>query len=239
MAGSRLKRLVNRWDFTPFLRIGADLFSVFGDFGFWSTGFIIARMNHLIKKLSLISAGLLALATPISAQDIGFDFSKRVGVATVNDKKELCLAIPNSSLIAGSRLALIKTDGTQSAGEAIVVNPLVAACTENAGTEDGNSYYLLKVTKGGVKFTPSDRVRGPFISIFEVPSPVKVLKGIATSDFDGNAKREYYRQCTSGEGIHLTIWSGRPLVGKRLWNWYHYLGYDVVPTCKPADYKEN
>ncbi|MEO6391430.1 MAG: hypothetical protein ABIP75_06230 [Pyrinomonadaceae bacterium] len=196
-------------------------------------------MNQLIKKLVLTCVGLLALVTSIAAQDNGFDFSKRVGVATVNDKKELCLAIPNSSLIAGSRLTLIITDGRQSAGEAIVVNPLVAACTENAGTEDGNSYYLLKVTKGGSKFIPSDRVFGPFIAIFEVPSPVKVFKGIVTSDFDGNRTREYYRQCTSGEGVHLTIWAGRPLRGKRLWNWYHYLGYDVVPNCKQADYKEN
>jgi hypothetical protein len=45
------------------------------------------------------------------------------------------------------------------------------------------------------------------------------------------------RGCTSSEGLHLAVWPGEPLKGKRLWHKYYYLGYDVEPTCQPADYQ--
>jgi hypothetical protein len=52
------------------------------------------------------------------------------------------------------------------------------------------------------------------------------------------ANRLYLRSCTSGEGMHLTAWAGKPLAGARVWHRYHYLGYDVEPTCTPKDYRE-
>jgi hypothetical protein len=45
------------------------------------------------------------------------------------------------------------------------------------------------------------------------------------------------RSCTSSEGLHLTLWSGVPLRTSRLWHAYWYLGYDVEPDCRPADYQ--
>lgn len=50
--------------------------------------------------------------------------------------------------------------------------------------------------------------------------------------------RLYLRSCTSGEGMHLTVWAGRPLVGARVWHRYHHLGYDVEPNCTLKDYRE-
>jgi hypothetical protein len=47
------------------------------------------------------------------------------------------------------------------------------------------------------------------------------------------------RSCASSEGLHFTLWAGEPLKGKRLWHLYYYLGYDVEPTCRPADYQED
>jgi hypothetical protein len=46
------------------------------------------------------------------------------------------------------------------------------------------------------------------------------------------------RACASSEGLHLTLWSGAPLKGTRLWHLYYYLGYDVEPTCQSADYQD-
>jgi hypothetical protein len=45
-----------------------------------------------------------------------------------------------------------------------------------------------------------------------------------------------FRTCTSIEGLHLTVWLGKPLLGKRLWHEYVYLGFDVEPTCTKDDY---
>jgi hypothetical protein len=45
------------------------------------------------------------------------------------------------------------------------------------------------------------------------------------------------RACTSGEGVHLSIWAGAPLTSTRLWRRYYYLGYDVVPSCDELDFE--
>jgi hypothetical protein len=63
-----------------------------------------------------------------------------------------------------------------------------------------------------------------------------VQRGKVQVDLDGDGRREFFRDCTSNEGIHLTVWSGKPLSGKRRWHFYYYLGYDVVPSCKRKDY---
>jgi hypothetical protein len=60
----------------------------------------------------------------------------------------------------------------------------------------------------------------------------------APVDLDRDGRREYFRDCTSTEGVHLTIWSGKPLKGTRLWTWYYYPGYGVVPDCTVKDYAE-
>ena len=36
-----------------------------------------------------------------------------------------------------------------------------------------------------------------------------------------------FRMCSSSEGLHFTTWRG----GRRTWNQYWYLGYDVEPDC--------
>ncbi len=54
-------------------------------------------------------------------------------------------------------------------------------------------------------------------------------------DHDGTVER--LRVCTSSEGLHLTIWSGQPLVGTRRWHRYFFLGYDVEPSCTEKDYE--
>jgi hypothetical protein len=43
------------------------------------------------------------------------------------------------------------------------------------------------------------------------------------------------RNCTSHEGIHATLWGGKPLTSKRIWHFYYYLGMDVDPSCTDKD----
>jgi hypothetical protein len=35
----------------------------------------------------------------------------------------------------------------------------------------------------------------------------------------------------------LTVWTGKPLIGKRIFHAYYYLRYDTEPTCKKKDYE--
>jgi hypothetical protein len=65
-----------------------------------------------------------------------------------------------------------------------------------------------------------------------------ILSGkLATADIDNDNKPEYFRECTSMEGLHLTVWSGKPLKGRIIWHSYYGLGYDTEPTCKDKDFK--
>jgi len=77
----------------------------------------------------------------------------------------------------------------------------------------------------------------PFLGI-AVSGPVETatrIDGITSIDLDGDGHPEFLRSCTSNEGVHLTIWSGAALSSARRWHRYHYLGYDVVPTCTESE----
>lgn len=54
-------------------------------------------------------------------------------------------------------------------------------------------------------------------------------------ELDGAPPAETFRACTSAEGAHLTVWSGKPLAGRRVWHAYYYLGYDTEMDCTPGD----
>jgi hypothetical protein len=40
-----------------------------------------------------------------------------------------------------------------------------------------------------------------------------------------------FRDCTSSEGAHLTVWRGE----KNIWHRYYYVPYDTEPTCTDAE----
>lgn len=78
----------------------------------------------------------------------------------------------------------------------------------------------------------------PFIGVaIQVPrgSKFDVINGAVVTDLDGDGQREFFRSCTSAEGVHLTVWSGAALTGQRRWHAYHYVGYDMVPSCTAAE----
>jgi hypothetical protein len=75
---------------------------------------------------------------------------------------------------------------------------------------------------------------------FAVADTLDVLSGeggTVTGDLNGDGVQETFRDCTSREGVHLTIWSGEPLKGSKLWHAYFYLGYDTEPSCVDRDFQ--
>jgi hypothetical protein len=109
--------------------------------------------------------------------------------------------------------------------EAMFTNDIIGGVTTFKKSPERNS---VRVFSEGV---PSDET-GLIGS-----NEVIVKSGIASIDLNGDKKAEYFRACTSMEGVHLTVWSGKPLTGKRIWHNYYYLGYDTEPTCKKKDYE--
>lgn len=191
------------------------------------------------SKRKNILAGLVVLITslsPVKAQGTNSNLESQLGLIDVGRQKEICFAIPNSTLAVGNRITLVAPNKRQATGTAVISRKLASSCSPNPATSEGLFFYTLRVTTGHHRFfgnSPS----APYVGIVGSFRSV-TRKGKVSIDADGDGQRESFRTCTSSEGIHLTVWTGVPLKGKRRWHSYYYLGYDTVPTCKEGDYKE-
>ena len=175
-----------------------------------------------------------------------FDFNSRLGVVDADSQGGgLCLTIPNANLPEGSRIQIVspraaatkrrKPSGIRSVAwegadpavaTAIVQRKLAGSCSRDAAINDSNYYfYSLALVTGGIG------LEGIGIGLVGISDSVRVARGLASVDANGDGRREYFRMCTSNEGLHLTVWSGIPLTGVRRWHVYYYLGYDTPPTC--------
>ena len=95
-----------------------------------------------------------------------------------------------------------------------------------------SSYYLAELAGGDDQGTVLSG-----IGVVGLPKAPKIENGSATAELTGSPPSEYFRECSSHEGMHLTVWTGKPLSGKRVWHRYFYLHYDTDPNCKRQDYE--
>ena len=161
------------------------------------------------------------------------DFESRIGVVDVNENGDICFIIPNRALSNGTQLTLVVFSTPQSVIHARIKEKLGKSCSDNPDTGDA-SFYSLQVDASDRTFERQERQAAALAVV--TAERVVVQHRKASVDLDKDGRREFFRECTSHEGIHLTIWSGTPLRGKRRWHFYCYLGYDVVPSCKRKDY---
>lgn len=178
--------------------------------------------------MKILAATLLISLTAVIDAEAGtgrFNFYSQVGVVDARSNDELCLTIPNGNIVEGSRVQIISPYKPQSAAVAIVLRKLSSSCSRNPDTGPGDSFYSLRLEKGRVA------PESVGIAVINVQNSVLTARGVASVDLNGDGRKEYFRVCTSQEGLHLTVWSGRPLRGARKWHWYYYLGYDVEPSC--------
>ena len=160
---------------------------------------------------------------------VGLLINSKVGIVDTK-KGAICLTIHNSDLKEGEEVSVVFMDKPQSVQTATVQKKLSSTCSRNPDIDPDKSFYSLEVPK------PIDET---VYTAFGLISPNKVVinKGIASVDLNDDKKAEYFRKCTSMEGVHFTVWTGKPLVGKRIWHNYYYLGYDVEPSCKEKDFE--
>ncbi|MEN8374789.1 MAG: hypothetical protein ABFS34_05015 [Gemmatimonadota bacterium] len=159
-----------------------------------------------------------------------------IGVAGMADG--WCLATPDSALQIGdtvqaASIPLVGSARASFRGAFIVVGQESGSCPEWG--EFGDMALRLERADGetGDDGLPDS---GPLV-VVSGGAPLVALGPTGVSvDFDQDGAPDVFRACTSREGIHLTLWSGRPLVGERLWHSYFFLGYDVHPTCEEADF---
>lgn len=175
---------------------------------------------------------LVALTSACSATArTGFDYQSRVGLVLTRDAGAYCLTIRAQDLRPGTQLTLADPSDSAAVIRGVITGSVDGTCRgEGPGRED--HFYSLRVES---QVSPQ-----PGSVWFALLLPDGVLKASPRGiegDIDGDSTVERLRVCTSNEGLHLTIWSGEPLVGPRRWHRYVYLGYDVEPSCAPKDYE--
>ena len=173
---------------------------------------------------------ILLLATALSLVAVAeeglgsFHYASDLGVAA-NSDDGVCLAISNPNLQAGRQIDLVVLVPGQTILHAAIMRAAPEACATFANAEAGSNFYYLQLNQGDL--APG----APAIAVVSPVHPLKLRNGVVTSDLNGNGQLEYFRECTSSEGVHLTVWSGKPLRGKLRWHNYYYLGYDTEPSC--------
>jgi hypothetical protein len=159
-----------------------------------------------------------------------FDYTANVGIAVAKTGSS-CLEIGNAKLTSGQRLRFIVTAMPQTSGEIEITQKLKRICDEETHEpqrEPELAHYQFRVVAGTVPKSV------PFVVLANFHGHL-TSGPIVTADLDGNGQREFFRSCNSSEGVHLTIWAGKPLEGTRRWHGYYALGYDVDADCTEAD----
>ena len=186
-----------------------------------------------MKRIYLLGSLLTVLwlaGPPVYAGS--FDFAHNVGLAILDDKGAACLAINNKGITPSTSLTLVSIDEEPTIHSITVGRRLSSPCPSALKADIAGIYYEIKVP-ADLHLKP-----GPYFAVLSPVSQFKMRGREVVATLEGIPKPVSFRVCASSEGLHFTVWRGKPLVGMRLWHCYFYLGYDVEPSCKPLDTKE-
>jgi len=153
-----------------------------------------------------------------------FDWTHRVGVAGTNHNR-LVLALDVDSLEVGTPVLLVTPDSIQTTVLARVIGVSRDPLKFVDGTVEGHAFFL--VPEAEVQLGLAVAIVG------ETGTPV-VENDRVVLDLNGDGLPESFAECTSKEGLHLTIRSGEPTHGV-VWHRYVYAGIDLGQTCTDRD----
>lgn len=168
------------------------------------------------------------------------DIESTLGVVSLTNTDLVCLRILNATLKASDEFyAVVPNERPHVIHKLRITEKLPQSCVRNSSDMPDSdqitsrtSYYLAEFV------TRNDELSLIFgIAVVGKSKPPSLVKGIATAELTGSPPAEYFRECTGNESILYTVWTGKPLVGKRIWNRAIYLEYDTVPTCTKKDYE--
>ena len=182
-----------------------------------------------MTNLRLAGSTLFVAALSACGNHHGFDYGSHIGVA-FQKAGNTCLDVRNANLSAGQRMPFITSSTTQTSGELEITRKLDRACIEGE-TKKGIEYYEFKVLSGAL----ANKIPA-FALVGFSGAPAVTPAGLA-ADVDGDGQPEFFRSCGAVAGVHLTVWTGKPLAGPRKWQEYYYLGSDQGEKCSEAETK--
>lgn len=154
-----------------------------------------------------------------------FDYERDIGIAIATANGS-CLNMRNDKMRVGERMKFVNSAAPQAAGELEIIGK---GCRFGAEHSPRWHHYQFKLVIGSL-------AKGaPAFALANFNGELAMTAGGVTADLEANGGRESFRSCTSEEGVHLTIWTGKPLEGPRQWHYYYPLGYDVDANCTAAE----
>jgi hypothetical protein len=194
-------------------------------------------MEKVMKAIALLLiTGILMVpdqgkSSEPDRKDNRFDYATRIGIVFRNEEKQLRLEIKNPNLAANDEIVVVDPNEPQKIARAAIVEKVSGDCSQARIYDGGGACYKLQAISGKI-----DEIIIAF-GIAKAPASFAIRRGSVSTDLDNDRVAEHFRVCASMEGPHLTVWSGRPLEGKRQWHRYFYLGYDLEPNCVEGDTK--
>lgn len=167
-----------------------------------------------------------------------FNIHSKVGIVDVLSDQPSCLRTKNGDLAEKTPVSIIISldEPPQKVLTATIEKKLKESCARRA-SETGdknpgeNYFYSLILTDS----TTEEIAFDIGIAVIQPSKPIKVENNLASIDLNEDGKPEFFRLCQGFEGFYFTIWTGKPLKGKRIWDSFYYVNYDTIVTCTKKD----
>ena len=124
----------------------------------------------------------------------------------------------NENVTLNSPITLVSPGAPQTFAQAEVSAVSPTPCPISKDVDPSVSNYDLHLSQGSSlpKLTP-------LIAVIGASAPFSAAaNNTVVADLDQNGKMQSFRACSSGDGIHVTMWTGNPIEGSLLWHGYYY-----------------
>ena len=140
----------------------------------------------------------------------------------------------------GDSVRIVGLEHPQEITSATIIEP--SGCTESMKSALGefviDARPYREATKYQIEFDDEGKAdHFDFhlgLAIVNSENKLVVKNGNAELEMTGTTPLRF-RSCTSHEGLHITVWAGKPLTGKRIWHAYQHFLYDTDPTCREKE----
>jgi hypothetical protein len=179
-------------------------------------------------------------ATVSPTPEVAFNIHSKVGIVDVRKGRTSCLRTKNGDLAKKTPVSIIISldEPPQRILSASVEEKLGKSCaryaSESGDKNPGSNFFYSLILND---YEGEEIVYDNGIAVIQPERSIQLRNDLAVVDLNDDGKPEYFRRCTGFEGTHFTIWTGKPLKGKRIWHSFYYVDYDTEPNCKKEDWK--
>lgn len=196
--------------------------------------------EKMTKYLILLVLNLALLFSALAQNNKETNIYSKVGTVDANGQKGICLQTKNANLVMNTPVSIvIRLDKKpQKVLLAIVEKKLKESCLRDhaeGGDDIEGKDYFYSLTLRKKHTNKKEMIFG--IGVIRPAKAIQIKNKLASVDLNKDGRLEYFRSCTSNEGFNFTIWTGKPLQGKRIWHSYYYVDFGTEADCKKKDYE--